>query len=407
MLYQYQYKPVEDVLRLLIQHVKLEPGIIEIGLDNAVGMVLAEYIYAPIDLPPFDRSAVDGYAICSEATSSASPSNPIPLKIYFSSTLNSCNEAIPVVTGQKMPIGADAVVMIEDVIKDGDTIYVTRSLPKYANVSRRGEDIKAGEKIASKGEVIKPPHVAVFSALGITKIKVFERISIGIIATGSEVVEPVRGIKAYEEGLILDSTSILIRATLSKYRFIAANWYGIVKDDEKQIGEALQKALNENQVLVVAGGTGPSDQDKTFNAVLHMGKNVKVVARGLAIKPGRPTSIVVVENKPVFLLSGFPVAAYIALNVLVINFLFKALGIPDDPFIEVPALMTKRVSGSVGYDTFVRARISKCEEELCVEPVLLHGSGVLKSLLTSNALLVVPRNVEGFDKGDRVWVKIL
>ncbi|MEM0027197.1 MAG: molybdopterin molybdotransferase MoeA [Ignisphaera sp.] len=403
----YQYKSVEEALKLLLQHVKLEPGFTEVELDNAVGMVLAEDIYAPIDLPPFDRSAVDGYAICSEAVSSASPHNPIPLKIQFSDTLNSCDEAIPVVTGQKMPVGADAVVMIEDVTRDNNTIYVTRPLSKYANVSRRGEDIKAGEKIASKGEIIKPVHVAIFSALGITKIKVFEKVSIGVIATGSEVVEPAYGIRAYEEGLILDSTSVLVRTTLSKYHFINTKWYGIIKDDEKQIGDVILKALNENQALVITGGTGPSDQDKTFNAVINVGKNPIIITRGLAIKPGRPTSIVVVENKPIFLLSGFPVAAYIALNVIVLNFLFKALGILDDMFVEVPASATKKVSGSIGYDTFVRARISKCGDELCVEPVLLHGSGVLKSLLISNALLVVPRNVEGFDKGDRIWVKIL
>lgn len=403
----YHYKSIEEALKSLLQHVKLEPGFTEVELDNAVGMVLAEDIYAPIDLPPFDRSAVDGYAICSEAVSSASPNNPIPLKIQFGNALNSCDEAIPVVTGQKMPVGADAVVMIEDVIRDNNTIYVTKSLSKYANVSRRGEDIRAGEKIASKGEIIKPVHVAIFSALGITRIRVFEKISIGVIATGSEVAEPTYGIRAYEEGLTLDSTSILIRAILSEYRFINTKWYGIIKDDEKQIEETILKALNENQVLVITGGTGPSDHDKTFNAVVNIGKNPIIIARGLAMKPGRPTSIVVLENKPVFLLSGFPVAAYIALNVVVLNFIFKALGISNETFIEVPALATKKVSGSIGYDTFVRARIFRCGDELCTEPVLLHGSGVLKSLLISNALLVVPRNVEGFDKGDKIWVKIL
>ncbi|MDK6029086.1 molybdopterin molybdotransferase MoeA [Ignisphaera sp. 4213-co] len=404
---KYDYKPIDEALKTLLEYSRLDIGYVETDLIDAIGMVLAEDIYAPIDLPPFDRSAVDGYAVCSDATTSASPSNPIPLKVVVGEALASCDEAIPVATGQRIPKGADAVVMLEDVIRKDNGIYVIKSLPKYANVSRKGEDVKAGEKIASKGEIIKPIHLALFSALGITKLRIFKHVHVGVAATGSEIAEPAYGVRAYDEGLILDSTSILIRSTLSKYRFIKVNWYGFVKDDENEIANIAKMALDENNILILTGGTGPSEQDKTFRAILSIDSNAKVIARGLAMRPGRPTSIVVVKSKPVFLLSGFPVAAYIALNVVVLNFLFRALNIKEELFIEVPAQMTKRISGSIGYDSFIRVKVFKCDEDLCTEPIMIHGSGVLKSLLHSNALLVIPKNVEGFDKGDRVWVKML
>jgi molybdopterin molybdotransferase len=399
---------IDSAIEELVKVVKLNINVQDMELENAAGMICAEDIYSPIDLPPFDRSAVDGYALYSEATSSASSNNPIPFKLVnYGSVLPSHNNAVPISTGQRIPEGADAVVMVEDVIREGDIIYVMKPIPKYGNVSRKGEDIRKGELLVAKGTIIKPQHLAALSAIGMTHVKVYRRLNIGLISTGSEVVSPLQGLKAYEQGFILDSTSILIFAVLSAHKFMNVNWYGFVKDDEHEIKAMTEKALNENDILIFTGGTGPGESDKTFKSIVEMNRDIRIIARGLAIRPGRPTSIIIVENKPIFLLSGFPVAAYIALYEVVLRALYTLLKIRNELFIEVPARIVKRVYGSAGYDNYLRAKLFKCNEDLCVEPIMLRGSGILKSLLEANALIVIPRNVEGFEKGEKIWIKIL
>jgi molybdopterin molybdotransferase len=399
---------IDSAIEELVKVVKLNISVQDMELENAAGMICAEDIYSPIDLPPFDRSAVDGYALYSEATSSASSNNPIPFKLVnYGSVLPSHNNAVPISTGQRIPEGADAVVMVEDVIREGDIIYVMKPIPKYGNVSRKGEDIRKGELLVAKGTIIKPQHLAALSAIGMTHVKVYRRLNIGLISTGSEVVSPLQGLKAYEQGFILDSTSILIFAVLSAHKFMNVNWYGFVKDDEHEIKAMTEKALNENDILIFTGGTGPGESDKTFKSIVEMNRDIRIIARGLAIRPGRPTSIIIVENKPIFLLSGFPVAAYIALYEVVLRALYTLLKIRNELFIEVPARIVKRVYGSAGYDNYLRAKLFKCNEDLCVEPIMLRGSGILKSLLEANALIVIPRNVEGFEKGEKIWIKIL
>lgn len=405
---KYNFMATALAIEQLAKVSKLNLEIQEIELKNAIGMICAEDIYSPTDLPPFDRSAVDGYAVCSETITSASPNNPIPLKLLsYSPTLSSCSYAVPVATGQRIPEGADAVVMLEDVDREGNIIYVLKPVPKYGNVSRKGEDIRKGELLIARGTIIKPPHIAVLSAIGMTRVKVYRKINIGLISTGSEVVDPSYGLKAYEQGLVLDSTSILLLSVLSMHRFVNVNWYGFVKDVKQEIKAVVEKALNENDVLVLTGGTGPGETDKTFEAIVEMNRDVKIIARGLAIRPGRPTSILVANGKPVFLLSGFPVAAYIALHEIVLKALCMLLKIRGELFIEIPVKLSKRIYGAVGYDTYVRAKLFKCNNELCVEPILLHGSGVLKSLLEANALITIPRNVEGYEKGEVIWIKLL
>jgi len=405
---RYNYMSIDSAIEELVKVVKLNISVQDMELENAAGMICAEDIYSPIDLPPFDRSAVDGYALYSEATSSASSNNPIPFKLVnYGSVLPSHNNAVPISTGQRIPEGADAVVMVEDVIREGDIIYVMKPIPKYGNVSRKGEDIRKGELLVAKGTIIKPQHLAALSAIGMTHVKVYRRLNIGLISTGSEVVSPLQGLKAYEQGFILDSTSILIFAVLSAYKFMNVNWYGFVKDDEHEIKAMTEKALNENDILIFTGGTGPGESDKTFKSIVEMNRDIRIIARGLAIRPGRPTSIIIVENKPIFLLSGFPVAAYIALYEVVLRALYTLLKIRNELFIEVPARIVKRVYGSAGYDNYLRAKLFKCNEDLCVEPIMLRGSGILKSLLEANALIVIPRNVEGFEKGEKIWIKIL
>ena len=195
---RYDYIEVSKALNMLAEQARLSIDIVELDIESSIGFIAAENVFSPIDLPPFDRSAVDGYAVCSEVVSSASPNNPVPLKLIdYSDKLPSCDYAVQISTGARMPLGADAVVMLEDAYREGDTVYILRSVPKYGNVSRKGEDIKEGEIVVEKGTIIRPVHVAALSALGITKVKVFRKIRIGLVSTGSEVMPPQQGIEVY------------------------------------------------------------------------------------------------------------------------------------------------------------------------------------------------------------------
>jgi len=395
----------------LLKATKIDVEPIYEDIDNALGMIVYEDITSPINIPPYDRSAVDGYAVCSDAVTSASPSNPIPLILKDRANEINCSEATPVSTGDRLPLGADAVVMVEDTYTDNirKVVYVTRSVSKYFNVSRAGEDIRHGDIIAERGRLLRPWHIAAIAAIGLRKIKLFKPIRVGVITTGSEIRDSAEGIKVYEEGGVIDVTSKLILASLKEYRFITSKWYGIVPDDAGKIAEILRQSLMENDIVITSGGTGPGNYDVTFNALNILGKRMKVevISRGIAMRPGRPTSIAVIDNKPIFMLSGFPVAAYIAVKVLVIPFIIRVLNIKGAEPIEVPAILMRRAVGSVGYDVFARIKAYRCGDDICAEPLAIHGSGVLKTLLNSNAILRINHDLEGFDKGEKVWIQIL
>ncbi|MEM3491090.1 MAG: hypothetical protein QXO53_03475, partial [Fervidicoccaceae archaeon] len=159
-----------------------------VGLDSLLGRISAEELRSPIDIPPTDRSAVDGFAVCSESVSSASPNNPIPLVVASSDKGSiSCGETVPISTGDPLPEGADAVVMLEDTEREGGTLLVMRSAAKYDNVSRKGEDFEKGKIVIERGTVIRPWHLASISTVGMRGIIAYRKIRVGIIATGSEV----------------------------------------------------------------------------------------------------------------------------------------------------------------------------------------------------------------------------
>uniref|UniRef100_A0A7J3JSE0 Molybdopterin molybdenumtransferase MoeA n=1 Tax=Ignisphaera aggregans TaxID=334771 RepID=A0A7J3JSE0_9CREN len=405
----FSYTRIDECIENLARITNLSIEAVTVDLDEALNKIAYDTITSPIDIPPYDRSAVDGYALCSEATTSASPSNPIPLVIKNKGNKIDCSEALPVSTGDRLPLGADAVVMLEDTYTDNtrNIVYITRSVPKYLNVSRMGEDIKRGDTIVEKGRLIKPWHIAAVAAIGLSKIRVYRGIKIGVITVGSELKSG--GIDVYSEGGVIDVTSKLLMSSLREYEFIEPKWYGIVEDSEEKIALLLHRAVIENDIVITSGGTGPGSRDVTFNVLNFLRNEMKIgiISRGVAMRPGRPTTIATINGKPLFMLSGFPIAAYIALRVLVVPFIARLLNIQGIEPIEVPAILTRRAVGSIGYDVFARIKAYRCEDSICAEPIAIHGSGVLRTLMDANAILHIKHNLEGFDKGDKVWIQIL
>ncbi|NPA23737.1 MAG: molybdopterin molybdotransferase MoeA [Crenarchaeota archaeon] len=403
-----ELKRVEEVLSEVLKYVTHRIGSVRVRTLEAVGKILAEDVYAKVDLPPFDRSAVDGYAVRSVDVFSASSSSPIMLRVVEKRSIGP-GEAVKVCTGDPLPEGADAVVMREHVVERGDLIEVLRPVPRWGNVSRKGEDFRAGDLILKRGSVIDYVHIAAMLATGNLEINVY-RLSIGLVCTGSEIVEPESICDASEieryakRGIVLNTTRFLI---LESAKSVGADveYYGVVPDDRSKIGEAVRSLLSRNDMVIVTGGTAVGDRDVTYSSIMSLGPTY--VWRGLAIRPAKPTGIAVVEGKPILMLSGFPVAAYVGFWVLGMPVLYHMMSIEHNNIAMLRGVLTRRLAKPPSLRAYVRVRACVDPEDgtIYVAPLALTGSGLLSTLIKGNAILEIPEELEGYEEGTNVWIR--
>ncbi len=402
---------VEDAISRLCNSIKLNIGIEEVRLVNALGRVSANTVKAPYDYPPFDRSVVDGFAVRAEDTYGASPNSPVELKLLGRIDVGSLNkievgrgEVVEVSTGAPIPKGANAVVMKEDVKVLGNKVIIYSQVPAFANIARKGEDVRVGEEIISEGEVITPFHIAALATYGISKVKVLRRLRVGVIPTGSEVVDIEEELG---EGKVYDSTSYLILTYLRRYRFIdAIRICSPLPDDEEVIRSVITKALNEYDIIITTGGTSVGRRDLVPKAVASIG-GAEIVFRGVAIRPGRPASAAVVNGKPIFMISGFPVAAYSALEQIIMPVIKRILGIKVELVPKVYARLVRKIPNAVGYNSLVRVKTSVVNNEILAEPIRLKGSGSIRTLIEGDAATILPHDIEGFESNEVVPIKLI
>jgi len=402
---------VEDAVSKLCESVKLNIGSTEVKLLDSLGLISFNDVEAPYDYPPFDRSVVDGFAVRAEDTYGASPTSPIELKLVGAVGIGeipeieiSSGEAVEVATGSPIPKGANAVVMKEDVeVRDGRVVIYSR-VPALANIARRGEDLRAGEVILRRGEVITPFHISALATYGISKVKVFRKVKVAVIPTGSEVVDIEEDLGP---GKVRDSTSYLVASYLRRFRFLEVERVcNPVPDDVKLIREVIEDALSSYDIVLTTGGTSVGKKDLVPKAVLSI-EGAKLVFRGVAIRPGRPVSAAVVNGKPVIMLSGLPVAAYSALKQVFIPFIKYLLSIRDELIPKVVGKLVRRVPNAVGYNSLVRVRAVRRGSEYLIEPIRLKGSGSLRTLLEGNAVLIINHDLEGYEAGEYVVTDLI
>jgi len=381
----------------------------EVDLSSALGRVCGEDVSAPIDSPPYDRSAVDGYAVVAEDTFGATPTNPIELKIVGEVKAGAPPVGLPEVTrglaveiftGAPIPPGANAVVPVEGARGRGDVVEVFSQVHPYENISRRGEDFRAGELVLRRGSIIKAWHIGAIASLGISRVKVLRRPRVALISTGSELADRY---DAMGSGKIFDSTRPMLKALLTQYGAEAVD-LGIAEDDLMEISSRIGRGLRVADAVIVTGGTSVGETDLVPDAVAE---NAEIVVHGLRIRPAKPTGLAVSGGKPVFMLSGFPVAALIGFQLLVIPALEQMMGCRFDPRPRVRGVLTRRVASPPGIRSFVRVRVFEDElGRVFIEPLRTTGSGVLSTLTRGNGLLVIPEDVEGFDEGEVVEVEL-
>ncbi|MCL7393319.1 MAG: molybdopterin molybdotransferase MoeA [Thaumarchaeota archaeon] len=382
----------------------------EVELGAATGRICGEDIRAPMDSPAYDRSAVDGYAVVAEDTFGASPTNPVELKLVCRIELGaapSClpeirrGEAAEVPTGGPIPRGANAVVPFEHAKRINGRLEVYEQVRPLQNISRRGEDYRSGEIVLRRGWLIKPWHVAALASLGFRSLRVIRRPRVAILSSGGELVEPGERLAP---GRVYNCTKPMIWAMLTFYGAEPID-LGTVPDDVDLIYERISEGLKVSDAVIVTGGTSVGERDLVPEAISRIGE---IAVHGLAIRPGKPMGFATASGKPVFMLSGFPVAALIGFQELVIPALEHMLGCKFDPPPRVSGRLTRKVASPPGIRTYVRVRVFRSADgEVLIEPLRVTGSGILSTLTRGNGLLIIPEELEGLDEGSKVEVILL
>ena len=371
-----------------------------IPIKEAINRVLSSDIIVKEDLPRFDKSAVDGYAMLANDTIGASQFKSVSFSLTTAKKISS-KQAIQVWTGNPIPEGADSVVMMENTKKHNSQLEIYTQLPKWANVSKKGEDVQSGEIGLKSGTRLKPHHLALIAALGYSSIKVTRKPRIAVLATGNELVDSGGSISF---GKIFESNRIAISGLCKELDSEPID-LGIAKDDVNDLSEKINLGLNNCDALITTGGTSVGQFDLLPEVVNKIG-NPGVIVHGMALRPAMPTGLAVVGGKPILLLSGNPVAAMIGFEVFMRPLISRMLGLNSDKRQTIYGIMNRKVATRLGRKTYLRVRIFQKNTEFIVEPISARGSGIISSMTKANGFVVVPANREGIRKGELVSVQL-
>lgn len=386
--------PVKETFRLLDENQKITSEE-TINLINAHGRVNSRRLTSKLDSPPFDKAAMDGYAIRAEDTFQARVDNPIKLKVIdaigagkVSNVKIRNGEAVKIATGAPIPEGADAVIMEEYTYKNGDEIEILKPTSPGENIAPKGEDIKAGEIILEPGTVMRPQELAIAASAGYNTIKVYKKPRVKIIITGDELIEP--GTKP-GPGQIINSNKYALKALVESAK--ASPTVEHSPDNPKILEEKIEETIQEYDMIITTGGTAISKGDIVVDTVDKLGK---VIFHGVAIRPGKPLAFGLVEDKPVFMLSGYPVAAMVQFDIFVRYYLLRMQNINYEHRL-VERICQRKTPSRLGRTDYIRA----FTVNRIVEPILISGSGIIKSMVKSNSYIVIEENSEGIDKNSK------
>ena len=374
---------------------------VTVPLDKALNRVLAMNLTAKDDLPRFDKSAVDGYALRAADTTGATQFKPASFRLTEAEEVGA-NQARQIWTGNPVPKGADAVVMLENTKKRDGELEVWVQLARGGNVSKKGEDVQKGETILKAGTRLKPYHIALLAAMGNTDVKVAEKPRIGILATGNELAEAGTQPAANQ---IFDSNRIMLSAMCRELGAEPVD-LGLAKDDMAEIAAKITSGLRSCDAVITSGGTSVGGPDLVPDAVNSSGKP-GVIVHGMALRPAMPTAVAAVDGKAVMILSGNPVAAVIGFEVFTRPLICLMLGMENaEPRPTVSAVMTRKVATALGRKTFVRVKVTQKNGEFRAEPVSARGSGAISTMTRGNGFVIVPENREGLKEGEVVAVRL-
>jgi len=392
---------VDEAMSLFLKALKPKKLSSEsVPIEKSLRRVTAKNITAPINLPPFNRSAVDGYAVKAQDTFEASQFKPKTLQLIINDSVGE-GQAKQVWTGNSLPKGTDAVIMLERTRAVKTRIEVLSALTPGENVSKRGEDVRKGDVAVESSTRLQAHHVGLLASLGISKVDVVEKPKVAILSTGNELVELG---KKPQTNQIIDSNRYIISGMVTELGAQPMN-QGIARDNQDEIGAKISQGLTEADVVITTGGTSVGVADLVPIVINKLGKP-GVVVHGVALRPGMPTALAVLKNKPVFVLSGYPVAATVGFEVFARPVILGLLGIEQEPRPVLKAELARRVSGALGRRVYLRVNVYQKDSDFRAEPVRTKGSGLLSTMTRANGYVIIPEDREGLDQGETVMVHL-
>lgn len=377
------------------------------SLKGLIGRVLAQDITALFDIPPRDNSAMDGFAIIASDVAMASEHNPVPLQVIedvpagrVATNSLKPGQAIRIMTGARIPEGADAVVPVEMTEKGihNIEIRILDAVKCGANIRKQGEDVMSGKLLIAKGTRLRPQEVGLIASLGLTEIMVSKQPVVGIISSGNELAEPGQSLKP---GQIYDANRFSI-AGQAKEAGASVKDYGIVPDDLDSIKGILDKASQECDVIITSGGVSVGDYDLVKQALSGLGSmNFWQVKQ----KPGKPLAFGHINGKPVVGLPGNPVSSMVVCDQYVRPLLLKMQGCQDILKKTISAVCDHDIRKQPGRTEFLRARVEWREGAYHASLTGPQGSGILTSMVEADGLMILPEESGEVKKGDKVNVE--
>ncbi len=386
--------PLEDALSRLWSSLSLKPlpGE-EVAVEDALGRVTAEAVFARISVPHYHASAMDGIAVRAEVTLGASESAPLVLRLG--------DQATWVDTGDPLPPETNAVIMAEQVQEVGPgQLEIMASVAPWQHVRPMGEDVVATELVLPENHILSSIDLGALIAAGHTSVRVRRRPRVAVLPTGSELVEPGQRL---QPGDIVDFNSVVLANQVSE-------WGGeptrvpITPDDRPLLLERVRLALDEHDVVVINAGSSAGSEDYTASVVGELGE---LLVHGVAIRPGHPVVLGVAANgKPLLGIPGYPVSAILTSELFLRPIVYRLQGLPVPERPRVSAVMTRKLLSPMGEEEFVRVKLGQVGERLMAAP-LSRGAGVIMSMVRADGLARIPRFSEGVHAGQQVDVELL
>lgn len=405
-----------EVITTLKDHLRLKEiirnNIEEVNIKIALHRFLAEEIVASANLPGFNRSAMDGYAIRAEDSFGATDSLPSYLKIVGEIKMGvtpelkiNPGEAVKISTGGMLPEGANAVVMLEYTEQiDDSTIEIRKSISPWENVVREDEDLKTGEIILRKGHRLRSQDIGVLAGIGKINVKIYRKPKIATISTGNEII-PAEG--EPRTGQVRDINSYTLGACIEEAGGVPV-YRGIIKDEVIRLKQEIKKTIKEDkvEVVIISGGSSVGVRDVTLEVLNRLGKP-GVLIHGVSVKPGKPTILAITDNRPIFGLPGHPVSAMIIFDLFVRPLLSRLQGGEYNYNFaqEIEAELTCNMVSDSGREDYIRVFVYKEGEKIYAEPIL-GKSGLISTMVRASGLIKIGLNVEGLEKGSKVIVRL-
>lgn len=398
---------LEDAQQMLLD--LAEPkGETQVNLFAAAGRVLSQDIKAKFNIPAFDRSPLDGYAMRAADIVSASQENPVYLQVieeiaagYVAAKSVLPGTTIKVMTGAPIPDGADVVIKYEELHRVGDDLQVCQKLKSGSNIVPAGEDVKTGEIIAARGTKITPPVLGLIASLGITEVPVYEKIRVALLSTGDELLNPGEPLKP---GKIYNSNLYTLHAQCCELG-IDTIPLGIVDDNQAAIAAQMQKGLQEADLVITTGGVSVGDYDLVKVAVADIG--AEKLFWKVDMKPGSAMIAARKGQQLIIGLSGNPASSLVAFDLLVTPVLRKMSGLVRHLPVKTEVILAEDFGKSSPQRRFLRGSIYKQGGRDYIKLTGVQANGVLKSMVGCNVLADVPAGSSGLNAGEKLTAHII